>query len=266
MRREKFSGVSFALFLMLSTTSNAATITPSTISGHGFAPLRFDILDHSGQYDEMRGDAALDTFFHHEAQVTTGGIKLRLTSISTQGSALQAGLIDYYTITGGTPGEVVSVTGHFLITGNSQSTLHPVGSPHYPYIGSVAVGGGVGLDLSASGTVTGSNPVITGGSVGTGISPFPLTIGFKDVDFDIDVMIPLVVTVDQQFQLSFSTSMIHVSGVKTDMFNTASVSFELPEGMAITSTNGFGTSPVPEPTSLALAGLGLSFIAMRRRR
>jgi hypothetical protein len=157
----------------MTTASNAAIITPSTISGHGFEPDRFDILDHSGQYDEMRGDAASDTFSHHEAQVTTGGIKLRLTSINTLFSSLKAGLIDYYTITGGTPGEVVSVTGHFLITGNSQSTLHPAWSPHNPYVGGVSVGVGVGLDLSATGNVTGSNPVITGGSVGTSISPFP---------------------------------------------------------------------------------------------
>jgi hypothetical protein len=61
--------------------------------------------------------------------------------------------------------------------------------------------------------------------------------------------------------LTFDLRLSGGNGASLDFSHTAQVIFDLPPGVTVTSDGGFVGAPVPEPSGVCLAGLGISCLA-----
>lgn len=254
------------------TPAIAAIIQSGEISGHSRSGGEFE-------YGASGSDVRNYPYSHHEASVTTDGIKLLLNSTGSGFFNVTAGVSDTYTITGGTPGENLSLNAHLNIDGNSANLFTPVLNA---YFGHANINYGIGLVLNPhpenAGIAAVANPVIDTGTgfvsgqfgvlFGTG-GEFSTahTAAQKTVDFDVAIPVPLLVTVGEPFVLAVSVGIDHGALAETDMLGTVTLSFDLPAGYVISSELGFlEAAPVPLPSALLFAISGIAGLWCSRMR
>lgn len=253
----------FALYI-LTAPAGAAIISSGDISGHSRSGGEFE-------YGATGSDVRAFPNSHHEAYVTTDGIRLSLTSTASGFFNVTAGVTDTYTVTGGTPGGDLALNAYLNINGDSANLFTPILNA---YFGHANIDYGVGLAINPhplnAGLAAVSNPVIDTGTgfvagqfgvlFGTG-GEFSIahTTGQKNVNFDVAIPVPLQITVGEPFILAVSVGIDHGALAHTDMLGTATLSFDLPTGYGISSELGFvDAAPVPLPSALLLALAGIA--------
>jgi hypothetical protein len=186
-------------------------------------------------------------------EIANGTIRLRLHNRSGL-TSLRGSVKDQYVLAGPTGG-TVTLTAYLEVDGFTS------------YLGTgtrTRVLGEIGADFQEDG-FGGTFPTFneigsSTGSVNT------------DVEFTHDFAVPYTfnATVGVPFQLAYSVVIgnggptLAPGSVLTDLTNTATVRFELPEGFSLTSQNRFGAptadsnSEVPEPGSMTLLGCGIA--------
>ena len=190
------------------------------------------------------------------AEIVGGAMRARLQDDAWVYSNVKTAVQDHYTLQGGSPGESVALTVRLEVDGQVSSTSFPGA-----YFAEARIGGGVssGFDVSLL-----PSPFIPFGSQGqwTSGAVFP---GETD---DILVVAETVINaiVGDPFTLGYMMN-VDIGGgdLLADYTNTATVSFDLPPGITLTSANGFGTS-VPEPRMLLLAVTGAAGLLRFGRR
>lgn len=260
-----------ALYI-LTAPAGAAIISSGDISGYSRSGGEFE-------YGATGSDVRAFPNSHHEAHVTTDGIKLSLTSTASGFFNVTAGVTDTYTVTGGTPGEDLAFNAYLNINGDSANLFTPILNA---YFGHSNIDYGVGLAINPhpqnAGLAAVSNPVIdtgTGFVAGqfgvlfgtTGEFSIAHTPEQKSVNFDVAIPVPLQITVGEPFVLAVSVGIDHTALAQTDMLGTATLSFDLPTGYGISSELGFvNATPVPLPSALLLAFPVIAALWHSRRR
>ncbi len=204
------------------------------------------------------------------AETATDGIKLSHWSQFSSFSGLRGGIQDAFTVTTDTPGEELVFNAVLRATGNSTTVPRP--NPDGDYFGNSRINLRAGGDLLNASVFNGSPAIDASfgkasaevGVVNDGTSIFNSTRQFASVDFDAALVIPLRVIAGEAFPLAVSVGIDHTGAIDTDMFNTATLTFDLPVGATITSTKGFG-APIPSPGATVLLGV-TGIVASRRRR
>jgi hypothetical protein len=97
-------------------------------------------------------------------------------------------------------------------------------------------------------------------SYATTVSPTPFS-----VPLSATATYTFNVSVGDVFSLAYGVNSGFGTG-EIDLLNTADISFDLPSGVWLTSSLGGTFGVVPEPSSLALASIGLAGLALRARR
>lgn len=273
----------FLAALSLAGTVNAGIISSGVITGsNGGASNRLGYTALGGSDTRILGPGMGPVSFNdaqsrHTGITATDGIKLRLEDVNGEStfSTTFAGLVDTYTVVGGTPGATLAFNALFHFDGTSTRTPGVGG-----FFGESAVTAVAGLGISydpteGHGAVTILNPVIDAplGRAVVSLNPIPIGTGAASATFDHTLVVPLMVTEGTPFDLSFGVQIGHTGYLDTNMLSTATVTFDLPTGTTISSVNGFGTTPttvVPEPGTFAMAFIGLVSCAglsrLRRNR
>lgn len=254
-----------ALLLLCFITGNVAgaVITTGEISG-------YQRTNTENEYGASGSDVRDYDFSHHEAFITTDGIKLSLTSNASGFFNVTGAVVDTYTISGGTPGETLNFNAYLNIEGSSENLFTPILSA---YFGRSDIDYGVGLAINShpqnAGLAAIANPVIDdprgfiagqfgvvhgpGGEFSTANTPTQL-----QVDIDTSIPVPLAVTVGVPFDLAVSVGIDHGALVHTDMLGTATLFFDLPTGYQVSSDHGFFEAvvvPLPGALLFSLSGL-----------
>lgn len=169
---------------------------------------------------------------------------------------------DTYTLSG--PAGSVSIEVQFSADGFIDIIQNP------PFSYEVGVGSAkieIGSSMVHSGTQSGLdiNGFIVGDNFGTGIVNNQNGDKVLHYDFDLLATHTMTVATGTPFGLAFLFETHGVSGVRANGLNTGLIDFTLPEGYTLTSELGW-TSPVPEPTTHVLIGLGLAGFSFARRR
>jgi PEP-CTERM motif len=198
-----------------------------------------------------------------EGSITATAMHSKISS-NHPGIEYDLAMNDTYTVHGTATG-VVPITVTFAASGTAESALL-TGTTN------IILGEGVvlkigTLDLNPAGLIPNVDPSASANNtVGTLIQSAPFSVPFStSASFTEDV------SVGQVFDLAYElTSGIVIGGV--DLSHTATISFDLPDGVFLTSAAGatFGDVPstgaVPEPSLLFPLGLGLAGLVWARRR
>lgn len=253
--------------------AGAADASAGYITLHGL-PGEFG-LPSSSPTVELLADSTTNTFEYFNSstasgqeryidawgEIANGAIRLRLDSWATN-PTLRASVRDQYVLSGPI-GETVSLTVHLEVDGFTR------------YVGTAGgvriVRGEIGGDHHEDG-FAGLSPIFSQEGVATEDNN-------TNVEFmhDFDVTHTFDATVGVPFQLAYSVAIIRgnprpgpAGSVLTDLTNTATVRFDLPEGFSLTSQSGFGAptenAEVPEPGSMALLGSGIAGMGWFVRR
>ena len=203
-------------------------------------------------------------FLTASAQITPSSMHLYLEQ-NFGLNDLVASMFDTYTLIGPAVSSPLAITAHFDVGGTATrretSTSRVLG------------GGSVTAKI---GNWVANNPFseiqrvfalsIAGDSMPDGLGPL-------SKNFDVQVNRNLLVTPGTPFDLAWSVRLNGQNGVIMDFGNSAFISFDLPDGYALTSLGGYsqGLPPVgavPEPQHVAVLAAGLIAIAwgVRRKR
>lgn len=192
------------------------------------------------------------------AEITNGAIRMSLYG-NTVIRELHAGVRDTYTVQGAAVGTPVTLNVQLDIDGEFSTDA---------FLGnSATVVGKIAGDLPfGSGFLAQPSPHIPGFGRVSGSVHESLVQG-EVFPVHLSVSTPVNVEVGETFILSYAISLTHAGDdMLADFTNTGTVSFELPEGVSLTSTNGFGTIPEPSALVLLLTGvLGLATAARQPR-
>ena len=204
-------------------------------------------------------------FIDASGEIANGAIRLRLHNRGSFGR-LGGSVSDQYLLAG-PAGETVPLTAYLEVDGFTQ------------YFGSgsgTIVGGRIGADYQEDGFGT------TFPTFAQSDSTTPSQAS-QNVDklyaHDFSVSYTFDATVGVPFQLAYHvfiangktpTSPLPSESILTDLTNTATVRFDLPDEFSLMSQNGFGaptaSAEVPEPGSMTLLGTGLLSACWFRRR
>ncbi|MDJ0788654.1 MAG: hypothetical protein QNK05_17740 [Myxococcota bacterium] len=184
------------------------------------------------------------------AEVVDGAIRL-YSEGEGDTRILQAMVRDTYTVVGATAGTPVALTVSLHIEGDVDVIQ---GHPLFPTSGNVdgLIGGDFfgdsPFEISGSPLIAGPGRAVTGGTFLFPNGPNPI---------DLTASAVVGTRVGDTFTLAYAVGLNMRGTVTADFTNTATVSFDLPPGVSLTSVNGFGTS-VPEPSAAALLAVGLA--------
>ena len=174
------------------------------------------------------------------SRVERGAIRMRLDSKSGASFPnFSASVRDFYTLSGpatdidaAKDGIQVRTSVTFTLEGTAREQFMP--NPLNEVLGRMNATVQIGNDLSStSHGVTDQSPYIQdfrgissqGGRV----------LDFRDgeVDFTQSVTTDLIVTLDEEFRLAYGVTLVPTFGVYADMLNSATVSFDLADGLAL---------------------------------
>jgi hypothetical protein len=194
------------------------------------------------------------------AELLPDRVRSHLESLQTGAAFLRASFLDTYTVHGLDSG-AFDVTVHLSADGTAYS--RPSGSNH------ILTGQTVVVEIGTW------NPADTplleqfrvtpfgGASAGWGGSTIVQGVPFS-VPIAASTSYTLSTSVGSQFDLAYGVNLSLIRG-ELDLLSTATVSFDLPEGVWLTSTLGGTFGDAPEPATAALTALGLGLLAVAGR-
>ncbi len=189
----------------------------------------------------------------------SGSIQTVVDAQSSNPANIQLATRDTFTVAGPLVGEVVSITARLAVEATVQIDTGLANGPDVfaafgfgPQAWDSTLGGCVGSGVVAQDNTNFGNVINQSGSV---------------IPVDLEAVHTFVVTTGTPFELVYWTranASANFSGSTTvDFTNTATLSFDLPTGYAITSDLGYS---VPEPGTGLLIALVFSGLACARRR
>lgn len=170
---------------------------------------------------------------------------------------------DTYTVHGAARGSF-AVTAHLAADGVANSIYSDVSHSYWLYRPSATVE--IGTFNATTDPLLEQYRVTPFSDASTARWEYGIAIGaFVSVPIEVSTSYTKSVQVGDVFELGYGANLTLIDGV-IDTRNTAVISFDLPEGVWLTSQNGavFG-SPVPEPSTPMLLVAGLLAIFLKRR-
>jgi hypothetical protein len=260
MKTPRFLAIPLAIVATLSVASRAAPATMRFALGDGQTSI-----SAAGVITNLV-EQSLSTFNSASirADATAGSINARSESTHdlSVGASASVGVQDQFVVSGPPAGTAFNIALHARLTGS--------------------------LDAGPSGFVSGSALVIANVQALFGLEnvgapeardqfDFRLASPFNGTTFDrVSQPITEILTItlagrtEQPFGLEYTLNADAFSIGTADFFSTFDLSFDLPDGVTVSSSSGFsqtgGPTAIPEPTTMVLLGSGVVALAIHGRR